>query len=146
MKKCVSHTGSCLSKYQAIKMYVLKIVTFLFYDILSVSSSTSKEPGRYHTVLTTSKKVNLLNYICVCIIYTAMLLYMSEASQVALVVNSLPTSTGDVKRSGFNPWVGKIPWRRKWQAIPVFLPGAPHGQRSLAGYIQFLGSQRVRLD
>ena len=48
-------------------MYVLKIVTFLFYDILSVSSSTSKEPGRYHTVLTTSKKVKLLNYICMCI-------------------------------------------------------------------------------
>ena len=27
------------------------------------------------------------------------------------------------KRRGFNPWVGKIPWRRKWQTIPVFLPG-----------------------
>ena len=31
-------------------------------------------------------------------------------------------------------WVGKIPWRRKWQPIPVFLPGESHGQRSLAGY------------
>ena len=37
-------------------------------------------------------------------------------------------------RPGFNPWVGKIPWRRKWQPIPVFLPGKFHGQRSLAGY------------
>ena len=27
------------------------------------------------------------------------------------------------KRPGFNPWVGKIPWGRKWQSIPVFLPG-----------------------
>ena len=35
---------------------------------------------------------------------------------------------------GFNPWVGKIPWRRKWQPTPVFLPGESHGQRSLAGY------------
>ena len=38
------------------------------------------------------------------------------------------------KRHGFNPWVGKIPWRRKWQPTPVFLPGESHGQRSLAGY------------
>ena len=34
----------------------------------------------------------------------------------------------------FNPWVGKIPWRRAWQPKPVFLPGESHGQRSLAGY------------
>ena len=31
-------------------------------------------------------------------------------------------------------WVRKIPWRRKWQPTPVFLPGGFHGQRSLAGY------------
>ena len=37
-------------------------------------------------------------------------------------------------RPGFDPWVGKIPWRRKWQPIPVFLPGKSHGQRSLVGY------------
>ena len=35
---------------------------------------------------------------------------------------------------GFNPWVGKIPWRRAWQPTPVFLPGESHGQRSLVGY------------
>ena len=34
---------------------------------------------------------------------------------------------------GSNPGVGKIPWRRKWQPTPVFLPGKSHGQRSLAG-------------
>ena len=38
------------------------------------------------------------------------------------------------KRCRFNPWVRKIPWRRAWQPTPVFLPGKPHGQRSLAGY------------
>ena len=32
------------------------------------------------------------------------------------------------------PWFKKIPWRRKWQPTPVFLPGESHGQRSLAGY------------
>ena len=34
----------------------------------------------------------------------------------------------------FDPWVGKIPWRRKWQPTPVFLPGKSHGQRSLVGF------------
>ena len=33
-----------------------------------------------------------------------------------------------------DPWVGKIPCKRKWQLTPVFLPGKLHGQRSLAGY------------
>ena len=38
------------------------------------------------------------------------------------------------KRQGFNPWVGKILWSRKWQPAPVFLPGKFHGQKSLVGY------------
>ena len=38
------------------------------------------------------------------------------------------------KRHWFDPWVGKIPWRRKWQPAPVFLPRKFHGERSLAGY------------
>ena len=33
-----------------------------------------------------------------------------------------------------NPWVGKIPWRKKWQPTPVFLTGKCHGQRSLTGH------------
>ena len=37
-------------------------------------------------------------------------------------------------RTGFDPWVGKIPWRWKWQPTLVFLPGEFHGQGSLAGY------------
>ena len=32
------------------------------------------------------------------------------------------------------PGSGKIPWRRKWQFTPVFLPGESHGRRSLVGY------------
>ena len=38
------------------------------------------------------------------------------------------------KRHGFDPWVRKIPWSRKWQPTPVFLSGIFHKQRSLAGY------------
>ena len=37
-------------------------------------------------------------------------------------------------KTWFDPWVGKIPWRRKWQSTPVFLFGKFHEQRSLAGY------------
>ena len=37
-------------------------------------------------------------------------------------------------RCEFDPWIGKIPWRRKWQPTPVFFPGKSHGQRSLPGY------------
>ena len=36
--------------------------------------------------------------------------------------------------TGFDPWVGKMPWRRKWLLIPVFFLGEFHGQRSLVGY------------
>ena len=38
------------------------------------------------------------------------------------------------KRGGFDPWVGKIPWRKAWQPTPVFLPRESHRQRSLEGY------------
>ena len=39
-------------------------------------------------------------------------------------------STCQCRRCGFDPWVGKIPWRKKWQPTPVFSPGKSHGQRS----------------
>ena len=42
----------------------------------------------------------------------------------------------------FKTWVKKIPWRRKWQPTPVFLPGKSHGERSLAGYSPW-GRKRV---
>ena len=42
-------------------------------------------------------------------------------------------STCQCRRFGFDPWVGKTPWRRKWQPTPVSLPGESNGQRSLAG-------------
>ena len=38
------------------------------------------------------------------------------------------------RRLRFNPWVGKIPWRKKWQLTLEFLPVKFHGQRGLAGY------------
>ena len=52
---------------------------------------------------------------------------VNRASLVAQMVKNLPAMQ-------FNLWAGKIPWRRKWQPTPVFLPGEYHEQRSLAGF------------
>ena len=49
------------------------------------------------------------------------------------------------RRPTFNFWVGKIPWRRKWQPSPVFLPGKSHGQMSLAGTVHGGAKSQMRL-
>ena len=49
---------------------------------------------------------------------------------VAQMVKRLPT----MQETPVRTWVGKIPWRRKWQPTPVLLPGKSHGWRSLVGY------------
>ena len=56
----------------------------------------------------------------------------SIASQEASVVKNLPVSAGATEDVG-SLWVSKIPWRRKWQPIPISMPGEFQGQRSLAG-------------
>ena len=48
---------------------------------------------------------------------------------MAWVVKNLPV----MQETQFNNWVRKIPWRRKWQPTPVFLPGESQGRRSLVG-------------
>ena len=49
------------------------------------------------------------------------------------------------RRHKFDPWVRKIPWRRKWQLTPVFFPGKSHGQRILEDYSPW-GYRRVKHD
>ena len=58
-------------------------------------------------------------------------LQYSWASLVAQLVKNSPAMR---ERPWFDPWIGKIPWRWKWQLRPVFLPGKFRGQRSLVGY------------
>ena len=43
-------------------------------------------------------------------------------------------SVRQFRRHWFDPWVGKIPWRREWQPTPIILPVNSHGQKSLVGY------------
>ena len=61
-------------------------------------------------------------------------LYMLKGDKGLLqwLISKKPACQG--RRRKFSLWVGKIPWRRKWQPTPVFLPGEFHGQRSPAGY------------
>ena len=49
------------------------------------------------------------------------------------MVKNSPAKAGDARLS-FDPWVRKIPFSRKWQPVPMFLPGNFHGQRSHVGY------------
>ena len=56
------------------------------------------------------------------------------------VIKNLPANAGD----RFDPWVRNIPWRRKWQPTPLFLPGKSHGQES--GGLWSIGLQRVVHD
>ena len=61
-------------------------------------------------------------------------LVKGKATHSSILAWTIPFNFGHCGRPGFNPWVGKIPWRRKWQPTPVSLPGKSHGHRSLAGY------------
>ena len=54
-------------------------------------------------------------------------------------------STCQCRKWGFNSWVGKIPWSRKWQPTPVFLPGEPPWTEE-PGRLQPMGSQIVEHD
>ena len=56
-----------------------------------------------------------------------------KKKQKTLKITSMVAQTGK-DLPVFDPWVGKIPWRRQWQPTPVLLPEEFHGQRSLAGY------------
>ena len=55
---------------------------------------------------------------------------LATAAAVAQMVKNLPV----MQKTRFDPWVGEIPWRRKWQPTPVLLPGEFHRRRSLVGY------------
>ena len=58
-------------------------------------------------------------------------LYIIRVGFPAQLVENLPA----MQETWFDSWVGKIPWRRKQQPTPVFLPGESHGQRSLAATV-----------
>ena len=64
----------------------------------------------------------------------ASIMYLLWGFPSGTVIKNPPGNADRRKRCRFNPWVGNIPWRRKWQSTPVFLPRKSHGQRSPVGY------------
>ena len=56
-----------------------------------------------------------------------------DLTQVSCIAGGFFTNWA-MTEQGFNPWVRKIPWRRKWQPTPGLLPGKFHGWRNLVGY------------
>ena len=71
--------------------------------------------------------------VYVCIYMVCVYMYMVYIVGLAWWLSG-KESARQYREHVFNPWVRKIPWRRKWQHTPVFLPWKSHGQRSLAGY------------
>ena len=64
--------------------------------------------------------------------------YHSKRKQWASLVAQLEKNRPAMRETWFDPWVGKIPWRREWLPTPVFWPGEFHelynlwGQKELA--------------
>ena len=66
--------------------------------------------------------------------WTQLKRFSTQATSSASQWLSSKESACQCRRSKFNSWVGKMPWRRKWQPTPVFWPGESQGQRSLEGF------------
>ena len=67
--------------------------------------------------------------------------FNASSSLSPILALSGKESACQCRRCSFDPWVGKMPWRRKWLPIPVFLPEKSHGQRSL----QSMGLQKSQI-
>ena len=103
---------------------------------------------RFHAILSILPTLSFPDCVhesvlCVCV--------STAALQIGSLVPSLQISytCADIQYLFFTFWFTSlciIGWRRKWQPTPVFLSGKSHGQTSLVGYSQSVGSQRVRHD
>ena len=102
------------------------ILLFPFFKIKFLKGSISANTASEIKEAKLSLYFNLLPLLCLS--YDSL-----QASQVMLVVKNLPANAGEM-RHRFNPWVRKIPWRRKRQTNLIFLPGESQEQKSLAGY------------
>ena len=110
---------NCINKPSSIKLF--------FFKILGMSISWS-----YNSRITTSNVTNInillrifaVTFLLTCVYIFIGLPWWCSGQRIWLLK----------QRQGFNPWLRKIHWRRKWQPIPVFLPGKSHGQKSLRDY------------
>ena len=77
-------------------------------------------------------------------------MFKSSVSSQVIALKGFPGGAGGKepacqsrrhKKHRFNPWVGKIPWRKNWQPIPIFTPGEFHRQRSLEDHSPWGGKE-----
>ena len=74
--------------------------------------------------------VNFSFYVCLCLSYVLRCSYVGCMGFRGS--SEVKASACNVWDPGLIPGLGRFPWRRKWQPIPLFLPGESHGQRTLA--------------
>ena len=102
------------------------------------SISTGAHPIRYQNPRMLKSFIPMVQYLHIT--YAQPFIYFkSPLDYLRYLINGAsgkePTCPCQKRKwRAFNPWVGKIPWRRAWLPTPVFLPEECHGQRSLAGY------------
>ena len=102
------------------------IYTFTYFIIVCVHNFI-------YIYIYTPGSVRIYVYCIIIYIYIYAHTHIYVHSQLTLAVKTRLPMQIKQKRRRFDPYVRKIHWRRAWQAIPVFLPGESHWQRSLAG-------------
>ena len=128
------HTSSlCRALIQRVGHYIWNLIANLLSIIFLKDSETSGVMlGRCEQ---TGVAVNLCVEIWSGELFSRFICLEQRTNCVLFVILKEPACQyRRHKRCGFESWVGKISWRRKWQTTPVLLPGKSHGQRSPVGY------------
>ena len=121
--------------------FMYKFLHRLIFSFLFVINPEVELLGHVITMFTILSNGQIAFNSCCTILYShqqcvmvsilgTLVIVRNFDSLVAQMVKCLP----EMRRPGFNPWVRKIPWRRKWQPTPVLLPRKFHGLRSRVGY------------
>ena len=110
------------------------------------SDTTERLSAHTHHIKTKNFHIKYLNFFTFLKLkYLAKLTYIPTWHLSFDWSSDVCSSDLQFGRPGFYPWVGKIPWRRKWQPTLVFLPGKSHGQKRLTCYSPW-GRKSVRHD
>ena len=151
MRKINTTRSSLLACVAVFKVPSPQVAIVKALNIALVPSSGNQ---KYHTHKYAYLYLHRTQYLLECSEPSVLLCDYDVRRHILLLVrrclgfpydSAVKEPTRQCRRHMFNSRVRKIPWRRKWQPTPMFLPGKSCGQRSLAGYNPW-GSQRVRHD